>query len=124
MTYTTEMRLVDIADEAFGLGPVEPVEATLSRIEQGIAQQRRRIAELERTVARMQPVITAAEAHRDGMHRVCDPVDRAVDDFRRSAVCRRMRCLHPFEEHQAPGGECVRPGCTCSTYVEIHEARP
>jgi len=40
-------RAVAISDEAFGLGPVEPLEATLARIERGLTGQRRRIAALE-----------------------------------------------------------------------------
>lgn len=44
-------RAVTIADEAFGLGPAEPLEETLSRIERGIFGQRQRISELEREVA-------------------------------------------------------------------------
>lgn len=40
-------RAVTIADEAFGLGPVEPIDATLTRIERGIFEQHKRIAELE-----------------------------------------------------------------------------
>lgn len=40
-------RLVTIADEAFGLGPVEPLDATLARIERGIFEQHQRIANLE-----------------------------------------------------------------------------
>lgn len=38
-------RSVTIADEAFGLGPVEPLDATLSRIERGIFEQHKLIAE-------------------------------------------------------------------------------
>ncbi len=40
-------RCVTIADEAFGLGPVEPIEATLTRIERGIFEQHKRNSELE-----------------------------------------------------------------------------
>ncbi len=40
-------RAAHIADEAFGLGPVEPIEDTLTRIESGIFELRRRIADLE-----------------------------------------------------------------------------
>lgn len=43
--------LVTIADEAFGLEPVEPVEDTLGRIERGITAQRMRIEALERATA-------------------------------------------------------------------------
>jgi hypothetical protein len=60
-------RAVTIADEAFGLGPVEPIDATLTRIESGISglcqgwneQQRKvdaaylRIAALEAEVQRL-----------------------------------------------------------------------
>lgn len=51
-------RAVTIADEAFGLGPVEPIENTLSRIERGISNQHQRNAALER-------VVTAARTRRD-----------------------------------------------------------
>jgi hypothetical protein len=40
-------RIVTIADEAFGIGPVEPLDATLSRIERGIFEQHKRLANLE-----------------------------------------------------------------------------
>jgi len=40
-------RAVTIADEAFGTGPVEPVDSTLGRLERGIFDQRKLIVELE-----------------------------------------------------------------------------
>lgn len=40
-------RAVTIADEAFGLGPVEPLDWTLARIERGIAAEHIRNATLE-----------------------------------------------------------------------------
>lgn len=40
-------RIVTIADEAFGLGPVESLDATLTRIERGIFAQHKRLSELE-----------------------------------------------------------------------------
>jgi hypothetical protein len=43
-------RAVAIADEAFGIAPVETFDATLTRIERGIAGQRARILELERAL--------------------------------------------------------------------------
>lgn len=46
-------RAVTIADEAFGLGPVEPLDDTLDRIEQGINQQHRRILDLEMRETRL-----------------------------------------------------------------------
>lgn len=46
-------RAVTIADEAFGLGAVEPLEDTLTRIERGIFEQH---AEL----SRLRPVVAAA----------------------------------------------------------------
>lgn len=44
-------RAVTIADEAFGLGPVEPLDDTLGRIERGINQQHQRIVQLESALA-------------------------------------------------------------------------
>lgn len=46
-------RAVTIADEAFGLGPVEPIDATLSRIEAGIFAARQRETALETEVQRL-----------------------------------------------------------------------
>lgn len=46
-------RAVTIADEAFGLGPVEPIDATLSRIEAGIFAARQRETALEAEVQRL-----------------------------------------------------------------------
>lgn len=40
-------RTVAIADEAFGIAPVESIDETLTRIERGIEAQRARIRELE-----------------------------------------------------------------------------
>lgn len=54
-------RIVTIADEAFGLGPVEPLDATLTRLECGIHEQNRRLAELDAAVERMAPVVRATE---------------------------------------------------------------
>lgn len=39
-------RAVTIADEAFGAGPVEPLDATLSRIERGIHDQAKELREM------------------------------------------------------------------------------
>lgn len=46
-------RAVTIADEAFGLGPVEPIEATLDRIAVGITAARKRERALEAEVDRL-----------------------------------------------------------------------
>lgn len=40
-------RIVTIADEAFGLGPVEPLDATLTRIERGLHEQHKRLLNLQ-----------------------------------------------------------------------------
>lgn len=40
-------RIVTIADEAFGLGPVETLDATLTRIERGIFEQHKRLINQE-----------------------------------------------------------------------------
>jgi hypothetical protein len=46
-------RAVTIADEAFGLGPVEPLDDTLTRIELGIFGQRKRILQLEALIEQL-----------------------------------------------------------------------
>lgn len=46
-------RAVTIADEAFGLGPVEPIDDTLTRIEAGIFAARMRENALEAEVERL-----------------------------------------------------------------------
>jgi hypothetical protein len=46
-------RAVTIADEAFGLGPVEPIDATLDRIAVGITAARKRERDLEAEVQRL-----------------------------------------------------------------------
>lgn len=71
-------RLVAIADEAFGTGPVEPIEATLTRIERGVFEQRKRIAELE---------AEASKWHRAG----ADGIDAALEHGVREADRLRAR---------------------------------
>jgi hypothetical protein len=53
-------RAVTIADEAFGLGPVEPPDATMSRIERGIFEQHKRISDLERELADLRAQVVSA----------------------------------------------------------------
>lgn len=55
-------RAVTIADEAFGIGPVEPPDDTLTRIERGISEQHQRIQMLERTLGQ---ALTLLEATSD-----------------------------------------------------------
>lgn len=60
-------RLVTIADEAFGIGPVEPLDATLARIERGIVEQRQRLANLEaQRAADLREAFLAGCEHCDG----------------------------------------------------------
>jgi len=51
-------RAVTIADEAFGIGPVEPIDSTLGRLERGIFDQHKRIVELETDILRQRFVST------------------------------------------------------------------
>lgn len=62
-------RAVMISDEAFGLGPVVPIEETLGRIERGIFGQGQRIRELE-------AALRDAVDHIDDLH-LADPGLRA-----------------------------------------------
>jgi hypothetical protein len=58
----TAARAVTIADEAFGLGPVEGLDETLGRIEAGINRQHMRISELETKLKAVELARSASSA--------------------------------------------------------------
>lgn len=62
-------RIVTIADEAFGLGPVEPLDETLTRIEHGIFEQHRtaenELSDLRRRLAAATAASELVTAERD-----------------------------------------------------------
>lgn len=83
-------RIVTIAAEAFGLGPIEPIDATMSRIERGIFEQHKRISELEREL----------EALR--CHDLDSFEDGSLSPERRAAFQRHLTtCAQCVEELQA-----------------------
>lgn len=59
-----ERMAITVADEAFGMGPIETAEETMLRIERGIAGQRQRISELEAHQAFLAARIRELEASR------------------------------------------------------------
>jgi hypothetical protein len=72
-------RLVTIADEAFGLGPVEPIDATLTRIEAGIFAARTAVEWERNEHSRTKSMLDVVAAERDELqaevHRLIGHLD-------------------------------------------------